>query len=225
MAVLSPRLTQFPAIADSIASLQSRFRELGAIDTVQLLAGQVFKPVQSELVRRTLVYHLSGARGDLIAQVQLLEEFGEHYIDALQIQPITPAMRTQNAFWHNLGVAQFVMLVCTLGAVVFTLWAAVTVARTPMRRRWLWVFVALLGVTKISMNWTTGAVSTKLLSVQLLSASAGMSGPFAPWFVSLSFPAGALLALQQRKRALERLAARESPVPPPLSPEPSSSAV
>jgi hypothetical protein len=97
-AVLSPRLTQFPAIADSIASLQARFRELGVIDTVQLLAGQVFSPVKSDLVRRTLVYHLSGARGELIAQVQLLEEFGEHYIDALQVQPITPAMRTQNAF-------------------------------------------------------------------------------------------------------------------------------
>ena len=200
MPVLTPRLTQAPGIADSIAGVQTRFRALGAIDSVQLMAGHVFTPAQSGLVRRTLLYQVFGTRGDLIAQLQLLEEFGEHYIDALQIQPVTPAMRTQNDFWRNLGPGQLLMLLCMLATVAFTLWAAVVVARTRMRRRWLWVFLALLGVTKVTMNWSTGTVSMQLLSIQFLSASVGTPGPLAPWFVALSFPAGALLALQQRKR-------------------------
>ena len=213
--LLTPRLTQFPTVEDSIAQVLTHFRNVGDIESVSGIAAHSFFPSGSELIRRTLIYQVLGTRGDLLVELQLLEEFGEHYIDALRVQPITPAMRAQLGFWRNLGPGQLLALICMLASVAFMVWTAVQVVRTPMRRRWLWALVAFVGVTKVTMNWTTGVVVYQFLTVQLLGAALSKPATLSPWWIGFTFPAGALLALYQRKRAAARAVAPDpAPVPP-----------
>jgi hypothetical protein len=70
-----------------------------------------------------------------------------------------------------------------------------------MPRRWLWALFALFGVGSFAMNWTTGAVSSSLFSFQLIGSiqRVGLAGP---WFISVSFPLGAIVALRKRSQAL-----------------------
>jgi hypothetical protein len=86
-----------------------------------------------------------------------------------------------------------------------------------MQRRWLWALVAFVGVTKVTMNWATGIVVYQFLNVQLFGAALSKPATLSPWWIGFTFPAGALLALHQRRRALARAAA---PVLPPVPPEP-----
>lgn len=64
------------------------------------------------------------------------------------------------------------------------------------RRRYWWLLPALLGVGKLSMNWTTGALSFGPFYIQLLGVGAvtSVSG-FDPWMLSTSVPLAAILIL------------------------------
>ena len=62
----------------------------------------------------------------------------------------------------------------------------------------------LIGIGKLSMNWTTGAVGVQPLQFQLLGAGIFRAGgPYLPWIVSVSLPIGAIAAqfkLWRRRR-------------------------
>src|SRR5262249_50775907 len=87
-------------------------------------------------------------------------------------------------------------------AVALSLFAAVQVVRSPLKKRWLWVIVALLGFGKISVAWTSGAVTEQWLAVQLFGAGTQRQGLLGPWWIIFSVPGGAFLALDRRRRAI-----------------------
>lgn len=199
---LSPTLTALPTVADSLRSLQRQLSALGGIDSLRLVSGAVFYPRGSDVVRRDLLYEIFGPRADALASVSVLEELGWRGIDGLELRVIDKSVAANNAFLRNLGVPQVVLLGVIGVLVVFHLWAAVVVARTPMRQRWLWTAIALLGVGKLSVNWTTAAFGVQPVVVQLLSASGQRTGAIGPWVLAISFPLGAVLALARRRAAL-----------------------
>jgi hypothetical protein len=120
--------------------------------------------------------------------------------------PLTGA----HGFWQNLGRAQALMLCTAIVVVGFTLWTAVLIARTEMPHRWGWVVVALLGIGKVAINWTTGEMGTTLFSLPLFGGSISRSGAIGPWIVAFTFPLGAIMALYRRSRVLD--AARPAPL-------------
>jgi hypothetical protein len=105
-------------------------------------------------------------------------------------------------FWKHLRLARAAMLCLAIAISLFTLWVAVTVVRTPMRRRWGWAVVALLGVGKVVVNWTSGETIAHLVSFPSITAPIARSELLGPWVVAVSFPLGAILALWRRQRAL-----------------------
>jgi hypothetical protein len=92
------------------------------------------------------------------------------------------------------GAAVFVL--------AFSLVSAVFAYRSDIRRRLLWALVCLVGGPVTTMNWETGALRTRMMSVQLLGVAAIKPGPSAPWFVSVAFPFGAVLFRTRRKRLI-----------------------
>jgi hypothetical protein len=95
------------------------------------------------------------------------------------------------------GFLQYLFLAAMVGVPAIMLAAAVKVLRASgLRRKWLWIAIACFGVCGATMNWTTGAVSLKLLSVQVLgSGFMRGSSRFAPWLLTTSLPVGAVLIL------------------------------
>ena len=72
----------------------------------------------------------------------------------------------------------------------------------PDDQRWWWFLATMIGIGKFNLNWSTGETGTQLSSLQFLSASIGRIGLVGPWWVSVSFPLGAIVALQRRQQAL-----------------------
>lgn len=114
------------------------------------------------------------------------------------VVPLTGSLREANAFTaRDKSATHFAFLLLALGAAGLSLVSAVRLALArEMPRRWRWVAFSLIGVTKISINWTSGAAAFQLLSVTLLSAGTVKAAAAAPMFIYFSFPIGAILALQ-----------------------------
>lgn len=216
----TPRLAQQPAVMDSLRSVQVHLAPFAPFDSIALVGAQALSSYDGG-TRRTFVYELHGAAGWAVVQLVILDAGGQRWIDGANADTLTESFEETNAFTHHLGLAQCLMLVWALAAVAFSLGTAVVVARTRMRRRWLWALAALVGVGKFGMDWTTGATFLAAISVQIPVATIQRAGFAAPWLVAIGFPIGAVVALQKRSEALRAL--RLPAVPEPIETMPGSS--
>lgn len=92
---------------------------------------------------------------------------------------------------------QYVFLLAAAVSPILMIAALVKVVRRKgLRRKWLWGILALLGLFKLQMNWSDGALNVQWITVQLIGfgVQSGLSR-FDPWFVSMTLPIGALLIL------------------------------
>ena len=89
----------------------------------------------------------------------------------------------------------YMVLLLTIACVLLTLGAAVVVWRTAPRRRWVWTGVALLGLGRFGINWTTGETFFNPLVLQMFGGGFVRTGYVGPWFLSFGLPAGAIYAL------------------------------
>jgi hypothetical protein len=198
---LSPAVLQNQASMDSVQSLRQQFAALGVLDSAKVMNGQYFFVSGSTRTRRVLMYELWGHRAIALAEIEILEDGTERSVNGLQMQPIAKSLEATNGFMANAGPAQVAVFLLAIGLALFELATTVIVAMTPMPRRWLWALFALFGVGTFAMNWTTGAVSSNLFYIQFIGSiqRIGLAGP---WFVSVSFPVGAIVALRKRSQAL-----------------------
>ena len=97
---------------------------------------------------------------------------------------------------------RYVLLLAGLLIVVFTLRAAVTAFRSPIRHPWWWTFICLLCAPVTTLNADTGTLSTNLLSFLLFGAGYWHALPSGPTIIQVGFPAGPLLFLNRRRKLI-----------------------
>lgn len=97
-------------------------------------------------------------------------------------------------------IGRFLVL-ALMGAVVgFEIYAIAQVVRSPLRGKWKWILLALVGVTQLHVAWEPGVVWYSPISVSFLGVAAIRSGA-GPWVLSVSFPVGAVMALRKVEAA------------------------
>ena len=202
LARLTPRIQGIAHLHDSVGAARAQFPP-GTPDQVELISAESFVPFNDGVTRRGLVYEFRTGGRWTIANLVVLEEFGMLFVDGVRITPMPNSVEALNRFTlEGKTPAHIVMFLLAVGVATFSLVAAILVVRTPMRRRWLWAGVALLGAGKFGINWSTGHTFTKPWAVQLFGVAAYRPGMVGPWLLMVSFPAGALVALARRHRAL-----------------------
>jgi hypothetical protein len=90
------------------------------------------------------------------------------------------------------------MLALTLACGCVVLYAFVLCIRTRLRKKWLWLLFTLLGVGRLSFNWTTSHFDFRLFWVAVPPANASHVA-YAPWYLFASVPLGAVIFLAKRK--------------------------
>lgn len=121
---------------------------------------------------------------------------------ALQAAPSPLSAEEQHglAFVERSPLHDFMIVLAAL-AVLGSIAAAFVAVTHPLRRRWLWALGCLVGLTRLSLDWTTGEITFQPLSAQLLSASFVRPGLTEPWMLSVSIPVFALLVFFKVVRA------------------------
>lgn len=101
------------------------------------------------------------------------------------------------AFWApGREPGQWLFLGLAILTPVFMLWTLVRVFRAPaLEGRIFWALLCLAGVGTAWMDWTSGVTGFMPGSLRLMGFGLEKGpSPLAPWMVSLTVPAGALLA-------------------------------
>ncbi len=179
-------------------------------------APDTFRPVSFEFFstragrRFGITYELTFRDRWVLARVTVHDSAGESQIVGAQANTIPRSAAAANALTlASKPPMYYARTILALVIPVLMVITAIQIARSTMRRRWLWVLATLVGVGRVLLNWTTGAFAIQLLHLQVLGVGISRSGgPYVPWVLSLSLPAGAIVG-QWRLRRREA-----APAPP-----------
>ena len=141
----------------------------------------------------------------------MLEERGNKArISGLHVTPIPESLEVSNAFTlEGKGPSQYIALLLAIGAAVFSFYSFVRCVRTkPLKRKWLWLILILVGVCKFTVNWTTGKWSFAPLAIQMPPMHA-FCAPYGPWLLGFSIPVVAIVFVL-RERNLTQTGANGS---------------
>jgi hypothetical protein len=192
-------------------------------DATPEMMGKLFAAVPSgEPMESTVVgYHQSGSPGVTDTTVSLQYEFPKRFVlvqvtvrssgaqravTYLRLERLPDSLDRVNAF-HLGGQSHghYVVLGLAILVPVFIVITLVVCVRTPLpNRKWLWLLFVAVGMGRMSLNWTTGALSVTPLSVDLFGAGVTARGPYSPWIVSVAMPVGALLFLWRRRSLMSQ---------------------
>ena len=200
---LAPVLRTAPNTSTTlIGVVQPALIRIGGIDSVQLVDAAAFFSAGRKATERWLTYQVFGDRGLLLMKVGLVEDSSGRLLESLIFQPEIQTLQTQNDFRRHVKFPQLLMLIAAMGVGALSLAAALLVIRAPVPRKYLWGLASLIGVSGVTMDWTSGDIFFQPFSIFALSAMFSRDGFAGAWQIAVAFPIGAILALQRRYRAL-----------------------
>jgi len=99
------------------------------------------------------------------------------------------------------GFGFYVFLGLVLTMPLFILGVLWVWARTPVpRRAWLWGPFIALGLVRLKLNWSTGALAIQPLAFNILGSGLFRPSATGPWILQVALPVGAVLFLWRRRR-------------------------
>lgn len=98
------------------------------------------------------------------------------------------------------GLSQYFILILAVTFVAFSFYVCGLCIRTKSgMKRWMWISLILVGVGRLTVNWTTGEWYFDVLALQIPCATA-RADLYGPWMISALFPLGALFFLNEQWR-------------------------
>lgn len=97
--------------------------------------------------------------------------------------------------WRSIGLPHLALLSLGFGSIALAILASYRVLQSRIPRRRLWAILPFVMVGSITLNWTTGAVTVRLLNLALPPITLMKAGPAAPWLFGFGLPVFALVAL------------------------------
>ena len=124
---------------------------------------------------------------------------GASTILAFRVTAIADSLEHINRFsLVGKSALQYGILGLALAAPIFSFYVLGFCLRTKnLNRKWLWAIFILVGVGKLGVNGTTGALTFTPLAVQVPCGGATTTmGFYGPWVVTVNLPLGAVLFLR-----------------------------
>jgi hypothetical protein len=142
-----------------------------------------------------LTYQLHGTRGWFLASVNLRGTPDHARIRGFHWQFVPDRLDQVHRFTlAGKPVGAYLVLALTILMAGISVGTAAILAFSKLPRRWAWAPLALVGCTRLDLNWTTGATAFQPFMLQLFSAGFQRASSYALWIISVSFPLGAMLA-------------------------------
>lgn len=206
---LSPTL-RTPDIDKKLAAVAAVFPagEPKSVHVVGANTSTMAKTGSPSVTSYNLTYEYQYASAWVLANVVLKRDESGLHVMGIHSEARSRSLEASSAFsFADKSPLHWAFLVLVIAIPLFCVYAFVMCLRTPnLERRWLWAIFTLLGFVTVGLNWSTGEMSFRPLSFQLLSAAAFQSG-YTPWMLSISFPLGAVWLLWKRHTLLKAASA------------------
>jgi hypothetical protein len=198
--LLSPALVAVPGMSDSLRQL-SRTMPADGLDTASIVSYTKWAPTSGPTGWRLSYWYTAGSKY-VLCELALVAPASEPLqATAIHVYLSDTAVASQNAL--TLGRASPAARIASMlaaASVGFCLWTAALVLRSRMPKRWLWALLACIGFGRVAIPWHAGTVTEQMAAIQLLGVAVRRDGLIGPWWLVLSFPGGALLALQRLRK-------------------------
>lgn len=151
-----------------------------------------------------LGYELSGGGRYAHAQLVIQRDSKGAVVAGFRIEPAAEPVQS----WSSLSLkgksgSHYAMVGAALAVLAITIGAIVRIWRSGLfPRRWLWTIGALIGLSNLTIDWSTGAFSFMPISFQLFSAGIAKTG-LGPWRLGVSIPVFAIWALLRKRPPAE----------------------
>jgi hypothetical protein len=165
--------------------------------TITLVGARSESTAHSKKVNTTFEYQF-GDKWFLI-NVATLTADGPRTIIGFNVLAEVQALKAQNRFTLNgKSPIQYSVLILAFLVPLFTLYALLVCIRTRLKGpKWPWILFIIVGLGRITVNWTTGQWVIGVLTAQLLGASE-FRELYGPLMISVGVPVGALTFLLSR---------------------------
>jgi hypothetical protein len=174
------------------------------------------KPVEVGIVRGrefsttsiTLEYQFQ--QSWLLAHVVIRQKGGLKTVTALTVTPTAEPFEVMNEFtFRDKGPSQYIGLLLALSVFALTGYAFALCATMKIGpKKWVWLVAILVGVCRLTVNWTTGEWSFTPLAIFIpLPVNVSFSA-YGPCMLQILSPVGAIAFLRLRKG----LALEETPL-------------
>lgn len=188
---------QGPSVDAELAKLR-RILPAEAPTKAKGLSRSIRKTLASGETLETQELYEVGARKVVVAAMLRRADTSQPWkVQGFHVRVLTPTELKVNAFtFEGKTPLHFGFLAATVLAPALMIAAIVKVVRRKgLRRKWLWIILALAGAATFQMNWTTGAVAVNL-TLQLIGAGVMTTAPgLTPWILTFTLPIGAILIL------------------------------
>jgi hypothetical protein len=147
----------------------------------------------------------------LLARVVVQTVDGAKTITGFHVMQVSEPVEVANAFtFVGKGVFQYAGSFVAICILLFTLYAFVLCIRAKIGwKKWLFLIPILVGICRVTLNWTTGQWVFSALTVQLPPVMV-FCAPYGPWLVHTTIPVGAIGFLLLRKRLSQQAASRST---------------
>lgn len=157
-------------------------------------------PDSSKTITTTLEYEFTDQW--LLATIVEREQSGAGTVTGFHVYTIPESVESHNRFTLvDKMPVDYVVILLSLAALAVSAYGVITSLRASMgKKKWLWAAVCLVGVGRLAINWTTGAVGFTPLWIGFPPSGAVMVPFYSPWVVYSSLPVGAGVFLMFRDR-------------------------
>lgn len=166
--------------------------------SIKVVGAHVFRGPDVSRTNITLEYEFPSKW--VLAELTTQKKEGSSTLVGFHVTPIADSLENLNKF--NLvgkGKVQYFVLILAILSTLFSLYALVLCIRTKnVKNKWLWVIFVLVGVGKLTVNWTTGEWGFQTLAFQI-SCGIASAQLYGPWMVAVSLPLGAIVFLLRRQ--------------------------
>ena len=145
------------------------------------------------------IYEFKSFKGVVSGRLHRASKTQPWKVQGFHVRLLTARDLEVNAFtFSGKGPLHYAFFAAAIAAPLLMVAALVKVIRRKgLKRKWLWGILAFVGAVTLHLNWTTGVVTVKWLTVQLIGAgvTSAAAGGLAPWVASFTLPIGAILIL------------------------------
>jgi hypothetical protein len=191
-----------PDLDQKLQSLSAIFPS-GEPLQAKVVGANTFIINETKTTNLTLQYEYPGPIW-ILANVVIQSVGNKWAVTGLNAQSIPTSLEESSRFtFKEKTPLHFVMLILAGAVAVFVLFSLVVCIRTPVpKKKWLWIIFVLFGVGQFIIDWGSGQFRFNPLGFQLFGFGASKAGPYAPWFITVSLPIGAIVFLFKRKKWL-----------------------
>lgn len=205
-----------PSLRNSAArsALQEVRRVLSGGEPIRIdtVGAQVFTSMTSGERTSSLTFQLQYASTWFLANVVVRTIASQRTVTGFHVRQLQDSLQRLNTFTlRGKGVRHLAFLAIAFVAFASSVAALVACARARLRRKALWLLISAIGAGQVLLDWTTGSLATRPVSVQLLSVSITRANEYASWLLSVSFPIGALLFFGFRRKLTQEWFASQPP--------------